>query len=416
MTMNATSQHPNSALIVVLCFLVAVVEGFDLQVMSAIGPLVRGQLHLNPQQLGFIFSSSLVGLGIGATLGGYVADRIGRKRVIVLSAFAMGVFTLATAAAFDYWTLFAARVFTGLAIGGAMPNTIVVVESAADRRRSAGVVTLMLCGIPAGGIVAALASHGLADSVGWQGVLVSGGIFALLVAVSAQLWLTDHRPTAVQKKSQRGLLAVLFGEGRALVTVLLWMLTILSLAVVALLATWLPTLVVDKGLPASAAFSTLLAWNIGGVLGIVVVGRLCDRLGPRNSLLLGYLAMAALFVLFAKSSTASTFIAFAVIVNFFVAGSHYTVYGLSPRLYPADSAGTGVGANMAIGRIGSVTGPSVAGIFLNTGSTGGQVILGLTPIAIICAVVVLALVVASRGKLDHLDGGGHGAAVPATDP
>jgi AAHS family 3-hydroxyphenylpropionic acid transporter len=400
MTTTTTSQRQNSALTVILCFLVAVVEGFDLQVMSAIGPLVRGQLHLTQQQLGFIFSSSLVGLGIGATLGGYVSDRVGRKRVVVVAAFAMSLFALATATAFDYWTVFLARLFTGLAIGGAMPNTIIMVESTADRRHAAGVVTLMLCGIPAGGIIAALASRGIAGNMGWQGVLVFGGVFALLVAAAAQSWLADQRPEAVQRHVQQGPMAVLFGEGRALATILLWTLSVLSLAVVALLATWLPTLVVDKGLPAAAAFSTLLAWNIGGILGIVGLGRLCDRLGPRTTLLLGYLVMAGLFVLFAKSSTASTFLLFAVVVNFFVAGSHYTVYGLSPRLYPANGAGTGVGTSLAIGRVGSVLGPSVAGIFLGTGSTGAQVILGLTPIAIVCAACALALVAASRGKLD----------------
>jgi AAHS family 3-hydroxyphenylpropionic acid transporter len=412
MTIATTSQRPNSALIVVLCFLVAVVEGFDLQVMSGIGPLIRGQLHLSPQQLGFIFSSSLVGMGIGATLGGYVSDRIGRKRVIVLAAFAMSFFTLTTAAAFDYWSLFLARFLTGLALGGAMPNTLVMVESTADRRHAAGVVTLMLCGIPAGGVVAALASHGFAENMGWRGVLVFGGVFALLIATGAQLWLTDQEPTAAHRQSKAGLIAVLFGEGRAVVTILLWTLTMLSLAIVALLATWLPTLVVDRGLPDSAAFSTLLAWNVGGIFGIVVVGRICDRLGPRNALLLGYSAMAALFVLFAKSNSASTFIIFAVVVNFFVAGTHYTIYGLSPRLYPETGAGTGVGTNMAIGRVGSVLGPSVAGIFLGTGSSGGQVILGLTPIAIVCAILVLVLVAASRGKLDR-PVGPVGAVVPA---
>jgi AAHS family 3-hydroxyphenylpropionic acid transporter len=408
MTSIATSGRQSSALTVALCFMVAVVEGFDLQVMSAIGPLVRADMKLDPKQLGFAFSATLIGLGIGATLGGYIADRIGRKRVVVLCAFAMSLFTLATAGAFDYWTLFVARVLTGFAIGGAMPNTIVLVESTAERRRAAGVVTLMLCGIPTGGIVAALASHGLADNVGWRGVMIFGGVFAMLAAACAQFFLTDPRPTSVANRSRPGLGKVLFGEGRTLTTVLLWLLTVLSLAIVALLANWLPTLVVDKGLPASAAYSTLLAWNVGGVLGIVIVGRICDLMGARTTLLLSYLAMGVLFVLFAKGSTASTLIAFAVIVNFFVAGSHYTVYGLSPRLYPPEGAGTGVGTNMAIGRIGSITGPSVAGIFLNAGSTGGQVILSLTPIAIVCALLFLALAIVSRGKFDRI--GAHGAA------
>jgi AAHS family 3-hydroxyphenylpropionic acid transporter len=414
---DATRVRSTLALRVALCFLVAVVEGFDLQVMSAIGPMVRGSLHLDLAQLGFVFSATIVGLGIGATVGGHVADRIGRKRIIVLSAAGMSVFALATIGAQGYWTLFLARLLTGLAIGGAMPNTIVMVEAAVDRSRSAGVVTLMLCGIPAGGIVAALASHGLVGVVGWRSVLVFGALFALLVAGAAQFGLPDLHRSAAARPVQRGFWTVLFGEGRAPATVLLWILSILSLAIVALLANWLPTLVVDKGLPASAGSSTLLAWNVGGVLGIVTVGRFCDWLGPRTTLLLSYCMEAALFVLFAKGSTASTLMAFAVVVNFFVAGSHYTIYGLSPRLYPADGAGAGVGTNMAMGRVGAVVGPAVAGLFLNAGSTGGQVILGLTPVALLCVLCFLALVASSRGQLGGSAGRGKAAAAAqASEP
>jgi MFS transporter, AAHS family, 3-hydroxyphenylpropionic acid transporter len=402
MTAAITSAHPNKVQTIALCFLVAVIEGYDLQVLSAAGPLLRGPLHLDHQQLGVIFSASLIGLGIGAALGGYVADRVGRKRVIVLASLAMSLFTFASALASGYPTLFLGRFLTGLAIGGAMPNTIVVVEAMADRRRAAGLVTLMMCGIPVGGIVAALASQGLAAHLGWRGLFVFGGAFSLLVAIGAQLAIADLRPTPTKMRSTHRGADVLFGEGRAPVTLLLWALSMLSLAIVALLAGWLPTLVVDKGLPPSAGFSTLLAWNIGGVFGVILVGRLCDSLGPRNTLLLAYLTMGALFVVFAKASTASTLMAFAAVVNFFVAGSHYTVFGLSPRLYPADGAGTGVGATLAVGRVGAVLGPIVAGAFLHAGSTGSQVILGLVPIALVCALCVLFLVFASRGKLDRL--------------
>ncbi len=206
-----TSQHPKFTMTVALCFLVAVVEGFDLQVISAIGPMLRDELQLNASQLGVAFSATLIGLAIGATLGGYVSDRIGRKRVIVWSAFAMSLFTFATAAVGDYSMLFVARVLTGLSIGGAMPNTIVMItDSMKDRRKpSAAVVTLMLCGIPTGGIVAALASYALADSVGWRGILVFGGVFSLIIAIAAQAGLPDPTAAQTRKQSQLGLTAVL---------------------------------------------------------------------------------------------------------------------------------------------------------------------------------------------------------------
>lgn len=402
MSDSTTGQRPKFALIVALCFLVAVVEGFDLQAMSGIGPMVRDQLQLDPAQLGVAFSATLIGLGIGATLGGYLADHFGRKRVVVLCAFSMSLFTFATAMVGSYPELFLARVMTGLAIGGAMPNTIVIVESMTDRQKpSAGVVTLMLCGVPVGGIVVALAAHVLADSVGWRGIMVFGGVFSLLVALAAQLWLTEGESARVRKRSTKGFWKVLLGEGRAPSTSLLWVLTILSLATVASLATWLPTLAVDKGLGITRGFSTLLAWNLGGISGILVIGRLCDLLGARNSLILAYLGMSVVFVLFTRADTAAIFMAFTAIANFFVAGSHYTVYGLSPRLYPDDGAATGVGTNMAVGRVGAILGPTVIGLFLHAGNTGTQVILGLTPIGVICALCVAGIYMASHGRLDR---------------
>lgn len=402
MSDTVASANPRFALTVALCFLVAVVEGMDLQAMSAIGPMVRDQLQLDSAQLGLAFSATLIGLGIGATTGGYLADHFGRKRVIVLCAASMSAFTFLTAIANSYEMLFAARVLTGLAIGGAMPNTIVMVEANTDRSKpSAGVVTLMLCGVPAGGILVALAGHLLAESVGWRGIMVFSGIFSLMVAAAAQIWLTEIESTRSRTIKKTGFLDALFGGGRAMSTSLLWILSILSLATVASLATWLPTLAVDKGLGITRGFSTLLAWNLGGVVGILTIGKLCDILGARNALIAAYVGMSLVFVLFTRADTATMFMAFTFIANFFVAGSHYTVYGLSPRLYPDDGAGTGVGANMAIGRIGAIAGPTVIGLFLHAGNTGTQVILGLTPIGIICALCVIGIYITSKGRLDR---------------
>ena len=416
MSTAAETTRPRVALTTALCFLVAVLEGYDLQIMSAIGPLLRGALHLDHQKLGIIFSASLIGLAFGATLGGYVADRLGRKPVIVISVLALGLFTISNAFAIDYPSLFLGRVLTGLAIGGAMPNTIVAVESVADRRRSASLVTLMICGVPTGGIVAALASHSLADHLGWRGLFVFGGVLTLLVAPAIHFFLPVQKMEPRQERVRPSLANALFGGERAPATAALWMLSVLSLGMVSLLAGWLPTLVVDKGLPPSAGFSTLLAWNVGGVFGVVMVGRVCDsRLGIRNTLVLTYLAMAAVLVVFAAGTSATTLIAFAAVVNIFVAGSHYTLYSVSPRLYPEEGQATGVGAALAAGRIGSVLGPVVAGLFLGAGSRASQVIMGLVPVALVCAVLVVILCNASGGKFGRREARPDGAALAVAD-
>jgi AAHS family 3-hydroxyphenylpropionic acid transporter len=129
------------------------------------------------------------------------------------------------------------------------------------------------------------------------------------------------------------------------------------------------------------------------------MGRLCDRWGVRNTLVIIYLGMAASCVLFTQGSTVVALAGLAALLNVFVGGSHYTIYAFSPRLYPQGSHGAGVGAAIAASRIGAIVGPLVAGQLLGSGSTVDEVVIGLAPIALVCVVCSVALGVVSRSAL-----------------
>jgi len=389
-------------LTLVLCFVVAVLEGYDLQVLAIAGPMLRAAMHLNPRQLGLALSASLLGLALGAAYGGSLADRVGRKKVLVASVVSLGLFTLATGLANEFESLLTLRLIAGLAMGGAMPNLIAISAAVADQGRITSTVTAMICGMPAGGVVAALAGHALAATFGWRGLFAFGGALTLLVVPFLVRLLSEPGVRLRRDNASVSLRESLFGDGRAATTLLLWLLFILTLGLLSLFTGWAPTLIVDKGLPAAAGFSAMIAINVGGIGGALIAASLCDRWTVRSTLLITYAGMAVSLLLFGSSTTAAAVIPLAGVVGFFVLGAQCALYGVSPQLYPAASCSTGVGGAVAAGRIGSIMGPIIAGIVMSAGATANHVVIWMAPVAVLAGVVLLGLAAASRGTLTRI--------------
>jgi AAHS family 3-hydroxyphenylpropionic acid transporter len=400
--MNATTAVPDipgARLTLWLCFAVAVLEGYDLQVLSVAGPLLREAMQLNPRQLGFAFSASLIGLALGAAYGGTIADRVGRKKVLLVSVIGLGIMTVATALARDFQTLLIMRVLAGVAMGGAMPNIIAISASVSGKGRTTSAVSAMICGMPAGGVIAALAGHALVASFGWRGMFVLGGVMTLLIVPFLVKGLAESKPGERRAAAPVSVRQSLFGEGRAPTTLLLWALFILTLAILSLFTGWAATLVVDKGLPATAGFSAMMAINIGGIAGALVSAAWCDRWQVRGAMLVMYVGMAVSLWLFSASDVASAVIPMAGVVGFFVLGAQCALYGISPQLYPPANYATGVGSAVGAGRIGSIIGPIVAGQVMSRGAAANEVVMGMVPVAVTAGVVLLALAAVSGGAL-----------------
>ncbi|PZX23970.1 4-hydroxybenzoate transporter PcaK [Cupriavidus phytorum] len=377
--------------IVVLCFLIVAVDGFDTAAIGFIAPAIRAEWQLTPAQLAPLFGAGLGGLMAGAFLFGPLADRFGRKGVLVLSVLCFGAASLASAWSPDLWTLVLLRFITGLGLGGAMPNAITLTSEFCPEKRRSFLVTTMFCGFTLGSALGGLASAGLIDAFGWRSVLVAGGVLPLGLAV-ALVWLLPEsvRYLVMTGKSRERIVATLrklaphedlrgatfaVGEQRAASspvrhlfrpallrgTLLFWLTFFMSLLVIYLLSSWLPTLLRGTGHSLRTAALVTTMFQVGGTVGAIALGWLMDRFNPHHVLATSY-ALAALGIATVGSVAAEPVAAgVAVFVaGFCISGSQVGANALSASFYPTDCRATGVSWANGVGRMGSVVG-SVGG-------------------------------------------------------
>lgn len=379
--------------VIALCFCVSMLEGFDLQIIGIVAPQLIPYFKLSPSEAGQAFAASTIGLVIGAVLFGWLADRIGRKRVLIGSVAAFGVFSLATMVAQDYGHLYLCRLLTGVGIGGAMPNLIAIASEITPKEKRTGITALMFSGMPLGGGSVALIAL-LAPGLDWRTVFGIGGLLPLVLVPLLAFGLKEEivaAPAEAAPKSTANPMRVLFGHGRTPATLLLWVTYFLTLIVLYLLLNWLPTLVVAKGMSKADGSLVSLVFNVASVVGAILIGRSVDRFGMRWPLAVTYLLLVGSTMLMAQAPGLLTFAIAAGGAGFFVIGAQYSLYGVAPAYYPQGHYGTGAGAAVAFGRLGSIIGPMVGGQLLASGASPSQVIAAMTPVSIVAGLAVVAL-------------------------
>src|SRR5207244_8902009 len=173
------------------CAAVLFLDGFDTQAIGYVAPSIAKEWGMTRGALGPVFSAGLFGLMIGALLFGPLADRIGRKKIIIFSTLAFGLGALATAFVQDVNALLAIRFLTGLGLGGAMPNAVAMTSEFNPRRRRATMVMIMFCGFSVGAALGGLLAAALIPHFGWRSVFVVGGIAPLLLVPILALRLPE---------------------------------------------------------------------------------------------------------------------------------------------------------------------------------------------------------------------------------
>lgn len=142
-----TSPLRRSTLTIVLCFIVALIEGFDLQAAGTAAAGLRQTFALDPKMMGWVFSAGIIGLLPGAFFGGWIADRIGRKKILVGAVLLFGVFSLSTAYVETFSGLLLVRFMTGLGLGAALPNLIALCAEAVSERHRGLAISVMYAGV-----------------------------------------------------------------------------------------------------------------------------------------------------------------------------------------------------------------------------------------------------------------------------
>jgi AAHS family 4-hydroxybenzoate transporter-like MFS transporter len=397
---EVVNAHPLSRFqktVIALCFLVVAIDGFDTAAIGFIAPSLKAGWGVTPAELAPLFAAGLFGLMAGAFVFGPLADRIGRRPVLIATTAFFGLMTFASAFAPSVEWLIALRFLTGIGLGGAMPAAITLTVEICPEKRRASLVTLMFCGFTIGSASAGLAASGIVSAFGWQGLLMLGGVLpVLLTPVLIALLPESPRYLVASNAGPARIAAVLgrmapsanlsgatfaaparpagspvsrlFSDGLGLGTVLIWTTFFMSLLVFYLLASWLPLLITTAGFSmehASLMGATLAA---GGTVGAILIGRLMDRFEPHRVLAGAYLVAGA-FVILLGSAVATPWLLVVAIfgAGFGVAGAQVGINALAAGYYPTASRATGVSWANAVGRTGSVLGSMIGGVLLSLG-------------------------------------------------
>ena len=387
-----------SALTILICFAIAALEGYDIQAFGVSAPKLAPALGLDSGQIGWAASAAMIGLVIGAFLGGWAADRVGRRPVLVASVAAFGVFSIVTAYVQTFELLLVARLATGLGFGGAMPNLIAVATEISPPNRRAATVTTMFCGMPAGGAAVALLAR-FAPEIDWRTLFLIGGLLPILLVPVVHLLLPETRPPR-DPGAERRMGPTLFGGGRAAGTLLLWMVFMLTLVVLYLMLNWLPSLVIAKGLTAQDGSAASLAFNLTSILGALLLGFVVDRVGFRWPLAASYLVLAAVMLALSQATGLAPVLVMSGVAGFLILGAQYSLYAVAPSLYPPHVRAAGAGAAVGVGRLGSIAGPLLAGELRQIGWSADQVFAVMAPVVLAAALGTMALGFLGRPRED----------------
>jgi len=404
------------------CAAVLFLDGFDTQAIGYVAPALAKEWGLTKAALGPVFSAGLFGLMIGALVFGPLADRIGRKKIIILSTLAFGLGALVTAFVQDVNALIAIRFLTGLGLGGAMPNAIALTSEFNPRRRRATMVMIMFCGFSVGAALGGLLAAALIPQFGWRSVFIVGGVAPLLLAPILVLRLPESVRflTLTGRANQRvaellaliapkaafapatqfvihepGLAGIpvlhLFRDRRTPVTLLLWVVFFMSLLVLYFLSNWLPTVLNDLGasVSASAAIGSML--QVGGVVGTFALGSIIDRFSFRALALVYFMAVFAVGAI-GQLGHSVVFVTLAIFAaGFCIVGGQIAANALAAGFYPTSLRATGVGWALGIGRVGSIVGPLVGGALLTAKWSSASVFIAAAGAALCAAAAAFCL-------------------------
>lgn len=388
-------------LVIGICFLLNIADGFDVLAMSYAGPALREDWSVAASELGIIFSAALAGMMIGALVLSPMSDKFGRRKVILLSVAITGLSMLATIIAESIPQLIVIRFFTGIGIGGILASAASIASEYSSAKVRSLSVIVVTTGYTVGAILAGPIANVVIPNEGWQQLFYYGGVFTVILFFLALFLLPesidyvagkpgpaeqrlsavnkllrkikkqplDSLPDLEKKDIQQGNVMGLFHPKLRRTTFQIWTIMFTGFWSTYFMVNWIPTLFVDIGFSKAEANDALILYTIGGLVGALLVGFLSTRL-TLNKLISSTLfitcSLLAGWAVFQPSSLNVINITL-TIIGFFFTGGFTAMYALIAQNYPSEVRTTGVGWGIGLGRFGAVLSPMVAGILVGQG-------------------------------------------------
>ncbi|MEY4675569.1 MAG: hypothetical protein RLZZ470_76 [Pseudomonadota bacterium] len=409
-------------MIYVLAALAIVVDGFDGQMIGYAIPLIMQEWGTTRAAFSMAVASGLAGMAIGSLSAGVLADKFGRKPVLIASILLFGSSTMLIGLSTNVLSIALIRFFAGLGIGAALPAaTTLTAEFIPLRHRTMAVTTAIVC-YPAGGMLAGLAAAQILPAQGWRVFFFIGGAMAIAFAVLLLFTLREspkylaRQPSrweelrallhnmrcevsnviqftdGVGASAQRGHVTELFRAGRAYDTSWLWLAFFMIQLSIYTAYSWLPTMLTTEGLSPALSGMGLTAYNFGGIFGAVLCAAAINRYGSRRPMVF-WAAMSAVTAFGLKivniTATPDTFLWGLGLHGLFVTALQCAMFALCAHIYPTEIRTTGAATAMAFGRIGAFVSAFAGAAMITAG--GANAYLNLLGASMLVTMLGLAM-------------------------
>jgi AAHS family 4-hydroxybenzoate transporter-like MFS transporter len=408
--------RPFQLVTVGLVLMALVIDGLDYQLLALLAPVILQEWEIARADFGAAMAAALFGMAFGAAGGGWIGDRIGRLRALVLAVVLFGLATMAASRAQGVGTLAALRVLGGIGFGAAGPNAIALASEWMPQRLRTYVVAVLAIGTPAGGMLGALVLPILLPGLGWRGVFALLGAVAVALAGVLVISLRESPPWLLRRGrgeaaraaarrvlpaetawsappppapppgtgSARAQPAALFSAAFARLNLGIGLSFAALTAIVYGLGAWMPSFLTAAGFTLDQALAASFTFNACSIAGALAAGWLARAQGSRRVMLASALATAVLLVLFGlgldASAGAPLFAArlaldsLAGAIGAAASIGITTLYAMAAMLYPAEIRSSGIGLGMTAGRVGGIA-MSFAGGHLLDAADGSALIL-----------------------------------------
>lgn len=345
-------------------------DAMDVGIISFIVTALAVEWSLDASQIGILTSMNSIGMVFGAAAAGYLADRYGRKSILLWTLLLFSVASGVSALATGFVMLCVLRFISGIGLGGELPVASTLVSESVPAKERGRAVVLLESFWAVGWILAALIAYFIIPDYGWRIAFVIGSVPALYA-----LYLRRAIDDPPRFKQQRNASQASFKDKFATVwelkhrktTIMLWILWFTVVFSYYGMFLWLPTVMVMKGFSMVKSFEYVLIMTLAQLPGYFTAAYFIEKFG-RKFVLVAYLLLTAVSAAwFGNSTTEGMLLAAGICLSFFNLGAWGGLYAYSPELYPTRIRSTGVGLATSAGRIGGVIAPLLVGFLVKGG-------------------------------------------------
>lgn len=397
------SVSAQQLLVVGLCLVFNMVDGFDITAMAIVASSVANDLELTADKVGWIFSFALAGMMAGAMFLAPVSDVIGRRKVIIISLVLIAVSILFTARATTLVEFFVLRFVSGIGAGAMLACQAALAAEYSPEKYRVFSISVVTSGYPLGAMMTSVIAGYVMPEHGWQGMFMFGGVVTLVMALAAMLflpeslkYLLERRPAdalqrinrilvKLKKETLRSLpvitatmdknknnasqnVTMLLAKEYRLATLTLWAAFFLSFSTLYFLMSWIPKLMEDSGYDRGVGHHAFFLFNLGGVIGIYLMGLMSTRWKLSNLILIMLVSSAIAMAVFAAApNRLNLLLVLITLTGILQQGGFTGLYGAAAKIYPTKMRSTGIGWAIGLGRSGAVAGPVIAGYLIAAG-------------------------------------------------